>query len=220
VNHYQHCWVDGSAIKLNHSKAVCVGRNYAQHAKELNNPIPETPLLFLKPSTAFAPMGPQFVIPSDTSCHHELEIAVLIGEILQSATADEIQRAVIGFTVGLDLTLRDRQQQLKEKGHPWELAKAFDGSLPLAPFVPVAQCGDWIQLNCELFVNGQLRQQGIAQDMLTPIVPLIEYISRYFTLLPGDVVMTGTPAGVAALQSSDDVRLTFNGVHTFQTRVV
>ncbi len=216
---YQHRWLDGSAIALMHSKAVCVGRNYAQHAKELNNPIPETPLLFLKPSTAFASLSPQFVIPSDTACHHELEIAVLIGHTLTNATVADVQRAVIGMTVGLDLTLRDRQQQLKEKGHPWEMAKAFDGALPLAPFIPVADCGDWTQLNCQLIVNGAVRQTGVASDMLTPIVPLIEYITRYFTLLPGDVVMTGTPAGVAALNRGDDVSLSFLQRYSFDTRV-
>lgn len=216
---YQHRWIDGQLIGLGVSKAVCVGRNYAQHAQELNNPIPETPLLFLKPSTAFVALQPEFSIPSDTACHHELEIAVLIGETLRQASATDIQRSVIGLTVGLDLTLRDRQQQLKDKGHPWEMAKAFDGALPLASFVPVARCGDWTSLQCQLTVNGALRQNGQASDMLTPIVPLIEYITRFFTLLPGDVVMTGTPAGVAALQSGDTLSLEFLQQFRFETRV-
>jgi len=218
VSAYQHRWVDGALINLPHSKAVCVGRNYAQHAKELNNPIPETPLLFLKPSTAFAPLQPSFAIPRDSACHHELEIAVLIGASLRQADSAAIQRAVIGMSVGLDLTLRDAQQQLKEKGHPWEMAKAFDGALPLAPFVKVEQCGDWTRLQCQLDVNGVVRQHGDAADMLTPIIPLIEYITRYFTLLPGDVVMTGTPAGVAALQLGDKLSLRFANM-TFDTVV-
>lgn len=217
---YQHRWFNGDVYAHGPSKAVCVGRNYAQHAAELNNPIPETPLLFIKPSTAFVALQPEFSIPSDTACHHELEIAVLIGETLSGANSESIKRAVIGFSVGLDLTLRDRQQQLKEKGHPWEMAKAFDGALPLAPFIPVSKCcGDWTQLQCQLTVNGAVRQIGLASDMLTPIIPLIEYISRYFTLLPGDVIMTGTPAGVAALQSGDQLALDFEQKYRFESQV-
>ncbi len=216
---YQHRWLKGDGEMPSPGKAVCVGRNYAQHAAELNNPIPETPLLFIKPSTALVDLQPGFAIPRGSACHHELEMVALIGETLSHATPEMIQRAVIGFTVGLDLTLRDVQQRLKEKGQPWEMAKAFDGALPLAPFIPVTQCGDWTQLSCQLTVNGTVRQSGSASDMLTPIMPLIEYITRYFTLLPGDVVMTGTPAGVAALQSGDVLTLEFEKKFRFDSVV-
>jgi len=216
---YAHHWLGNVACDYPLGKAVCVGRNYAAHAKELNNPIPETPILFLKPATSFVPLSPSFSIPGNRGeCHHELEVSLLIGERLTQASESDAMAAIAGVGLGLDLTLRDWQQKLKAEGKPWELAKAFDGSLPLSPFIRRAQLRDLSTLVFSLDVNGQLRQQGNTADMLTPIPTLLSYISRHFTLMPGDIVMTGTPAGVANMQNGDRLTLSILD-HTFHAEV-
>lgn len=204
---YQH-FLDGKKLDLPVGKVVCVGRNYAEHAKELNNPVPTAPILFMKPSTALVALEPGFDIPpGQGECHHELEMAVLIGQPLKNADAAAAQVAVLGYGIGLDLTLRDLQSRLKEKSHPWEIAKAFDGANPLSGFVGASRIADPEQVDIELCVNGQVRQRGNTSDMITPVFALLAYMSRHFTLLPGDVVMTGTPAGVAALHAGDQLTL-------------
>ena len=200
--------LDGQPFAYAVGKMVCVGRNYAEHAKELNNPVPSSPILFIKPSDAAVPVSPSFSIPADRGAvHHELEIAVLIGQRLQNADDSEVQAGIAGVGLGLDLTLRDVQDGLKSKGHPWEIAKAFDGACPLTPFVNAERVSDWQALNLTLLRNGQLQQQGNSADMLFPVLPLIAHISRIFTLNPGDVIMTGTPAGVGPLQPGDELEL-------------
>ena len=189
-------------------KIVCVGRNYAAHAKELNNPIPSEPILFIKPASSAVDLSPSFSIPENQgSVHHELEIAILIGQPLVKADEDEVAAAIAGIGLGLDLTLRDVQAILKEKGHPWERAKSFDGACPLTGFVSVAQFseGDWQSIGLKLEKNGQLQQQGSSADMLFAILPLIAHMSEHFSLQPGDVILTGTPAGVGPLEIGDDL---------------
>ncbi|MBK9187005.1 MAG: fumarylacetoacetate hydrolase family protein [Moraxellaceae bacterium] len=217
---YQHQWVDGSAIGLPVGKAVCVGRNYAAHAKELGNAVPQTPILFLKPSTAIVPLSPSFTIPNDRgSCHYETEIAVLIGKTISSIDADDVAEAIAGYGLALDLTLRDVQNQLKAQGYPWEVAKAFDGACPLSPFIKPEFVSDIKHTEFSLMVNGEPRQQGFSHDMITPVYALIAYISQIFTLQAGDIVLTGTPEGVAALQRGDKLVLSMLG-QMFETEVV
>ncbi|MBK7299429.1 MAG: fumarylacetoacetate hydrolase family protein [Moraxellaceae bacterium] len=217
---YQHQWVDGSAIGLPVGKAVCVGRNYAAHAKELGNAVPQTPILFLKPSTAIVPLSPSFTIPNDRgSCHYETEIAVLIGKTISSIDADDVAEAIAGYGLALDLTLRDVQNQLKAQGYPWEVAKAFDGACPLSPFIKPELVTDIKHTEFSLMVNGEPRQQGFSHDMITPVYALIAYISQIFTLQAGDIVLTGTPEGVAALQRGDKLVLSMLG-QMFETEVV
>lgn len=221
---YQHTRVDGSVIDLPVGKAVCVGRNYAAHARELGNAVPETPILFLKPRTAMAPLSPDFAIPADRGgCHHETEIAVLIGRTAKNISLDEAPGVIAGYGLALDLTLRDLQNQLKKQGYPWEVSKAFDGACPLSPFISPEAMGDVTTAELALTVNSEARQHGQAQDMITGIYELVAYISRIFTLEPGDVVLTGTPEGVAALAGGDRLVLTLgNGgkaLATFTTAV-
>lgn len=217
---YQHQWLNGDACNLPTGKVVCVGRNYAEHAKELNNPVPSSPMLFMKPASAIVPFGPQFAIPTDRGeCHHETEIALLMGATLTRATPDQVVAAIVGLGIGLDLTLRDVQAKLKEKGHPWEQAKAFDGACPLTPFVPVAEFADFTDLAVSLQVNGEQRQQGNSQQMLYPILELVAYMSGLFTLAPGDVILTGTPAGVAPLLPGDRLVATLDQRYPFESRV-
>ncbi|MFT5260914.1 MAG: 2-keto-4-pentenoate hydratase/2-oxohepta-3-ene-1,7-dioic acid hydratase in catechol pathway [Gammaproteobacteria bacterium] len=189
-------------------KVVCVGRNYAAHAKELNNPIPDSPILFIKPASSVVPFGPDFSIPKDQGrVHHELEIAILIGKALSHASTEHVAESIAGFGLGLDLTLRDVQDRLKEKGHPWERAKSFDGACPLTRFVSLSSsCKiDQPPFGLTLKKNGQLQQQGSSADMLFPILPLIAHISAHFNLQPGDVILTGTPAGVGPLEAGDSL---------------
>ncbi|GGB98252.1 isomerase/hydrolase [Marinobacterium zhoushanense] len=205
---YQHKMADGSAIALPVGKVVCIGRNYAEHARELNNEVPSEPLLFMKPSSALSPMEEPVRVPRDMgSVHFETELAVLIGERLSHVDEQAAQHAIAGIGLGLDLTLRDVQDKLKAKGHPWERAKAFDGACPLSAFLTPASVGDLTDVELRLSVNDQVRQQGNSAQMLTPILTLISYISQWFTLEPGDVVLTGTPAGVGALQPGDKLRV-------------
>ena len=218
---YQHHWQSGEAIELPVGKVVCVGRNYAQHAKELNNPVPSEPLLFLKPATSVTAFVEGIRLPQfGGSCHFETELALLIGGELCNASADEVLPAVAGVGLALDLTLRELQSQLKDKGHPWEKAKAFDGSCPLSPFVSAGQVVNWTDIKLTMHCNGELRQRGNSADMLTPVADLLAYISRYFTLQPGDVVLTGTPAGVGELQSGDLVTAALTGLLSAETKVL
>jgi 2-keto-4-pentenoate hydratase/2-oxohepta-3-ene-1,7-dioic acid hydratase in catechol pathway len=200
--------LDQQAYPHGVGKVVCVGRNYAAHAKELNNPIPNSPILFIKPASSIVPFGPDFSIPKNQGCvHHELEIAILIGKKLTRATEEQVADSIAGIGLGLDLTLRDVQAKLKEKGHPWELAKSFDGACPLTEFVSVSlpSKDDWQSIGLKLEKNGLLQQQGSSAEMLFPILPLIAHISAYFSLQAGDVILTGTPAGVGPLTVGDSL---------------
>ncbi len=205
---YQHRYLDQSQLELPAGKVVCIGRNYLEHIRELNNAVPETPILFIKPSTALVTLSEPICLPSDRgSCHHEVELAVLIGQKLCNTDIVAARQAVAGYGIALDLTLRDLQNELKQKGHPWETAKAFDGACPLSPFLKPESIPDPQAVALSLHINGELRQQGNTQQMMLGIFALIAYISTHFTLLPGDVVLTGTPAGVGPLRSSDQLLL-------------
>lgn len=204
---YRHRFSDTesgvSVLELPAGKVVCVGRNYAEHARELNNAVPAEPMLFIKPATSLVRMEEPFLIPrGQGDCHVETEMALLIGETLTKGDDDKVLSAIAGVGIGFDLTLREVQNSLKQQGHPWEKAKAFDGSCPLSAFVSPEGIA-WNDVNLQLMRNGQLQQNGNSGDMITPVAELLAYICRFFTLCPGDVVMTGTPAGVGPLVSGD-----------------
>ena len=195
------------------SKIICVGRNYAEHARELGNEIPESPVLFLKPPSSVVTL--EQGIRWNTAlgeCHYECELSIRIGQRLKNATSEQAKAAIAGITLGLDLTLRDLQNQLKAKGQPWERAKAFDGACVLGQWLAPDMLSDYSNASFELQVNQELRQQGNTADMLFGVVELLVDISQVFSLEPGDVVMTGTPAGVGALQSGDQLKMTLNTV--------
>jgi 2-keto-4-pentenoate hydratase/2-oxohepta-3-ene-1,7-dioic acid hydratase in catechol pathway len=217
---YQHRDLAGGPLNLPVGKVVCVGRNYLEHIRELNNAVPETPILFMKPATALVGLDRPIRLPKGRGeCHHEVELAVLVGWDLRDTDAATARRAVAGYGVALDLTLRDLQNELKKKGHPWEIAKAFDGSCPLSPFLVPEALPDPQAAELALRANGELRQQGNTRLMMVGIFELMAYISTHFTLRPGDVVLTGTPAGVGPLRSGDVLTLTLAS-HDFTTRVV
>ncbi|MCB1768318.1 MAG: fumarylacetoacetate hydrolase family protein [Candidatus Competibacteraceae bacterium] len=216
---YQHRYLDGSSLHLPVGKVVCIGRNYLDHIRELNNPIPETPILFIKPTTALVALNQPIQLPVGRGeCHHEVELAVLVGQLLQNAEAKTARQAVAGYGVALDLTLRDLQNELKKKGHPWETAKAFDGSCPLSLFLKPEALPHPQAIDLSLRVNGEIRQQGNTQQMMVGIFELMAYMSTHFSLQPGDVVLTGTPAGVGPLTSGDVLILNLAG-YEFSARV-
>ena len=195
------------------SKIVCVGRSYADHALELGNAVPESPVLFIKPPSSLATLQQGIRWNSALGdCHHECELCLRIDTDLSQATDPAKALAAVGaVTLGLDLTLRDLQNQLKAKGQPWERAKSFDGACVLADWVDVAEISDWQAVNYSLQVNGETRQNGNTALLLFPIAELVANISQAFSLKAGDVIMTGTPAGVAALKAGDQLSMTLQG---------
>ena len=218
---YQHKYVDGTNIHFPVGKVVCIGRNYAEHAKELDNPVPTEPLLFIKPGSCVVPLEGGFAIPTERgSVHYEAEIAVLIGKPLSAKPSrEEVLDAISGFAPALDLTLRDKQAELKTKGLPWEIAKSFDGAAVIAPFVVSSTFADVTDIGIRLSINGEVRQDGNSAQMLNPIVPMIQYMAGCFSLQAGDVILTGTPAGVGPLNVGDEVVLELAGVNRFESVV-
>jgi len=191
------------------SKIVCVGRNYAEHAKELGNAIPDRALLFIKPPSSLGSLT-QGVSWNQAlgECHYECEICLQIAHPLSQETAPAKALEAIGAgTLGLDLTLRDLQGDLKSKGEPWERAKAFDGACILADWIEADEIGDLQELELILNINGVDRQHGFTKDMIFDIGTLLVEINKSFSLEVGDVIMTGTPAGVGALRANDQLTM-------------
>lgn len=206
-------------------KIVCVGRNYAAHAKELNNPIPQQPLLFIKPSSCLVELAQPLHIPSNQGAvHFELELAVLIGESLENPSAEQAFSAISGLGLALDLTLRDLQDILKQKGHPWERAKAFKGACPVSEFVRPSQLqiknsDDLQNLEFKLNLNNQVQQLGQTKQMLFSIIDLIQNASQAFSLQKGDILLTGTPEGVGMLNQGDKLECSLESAICINTCV-
>ncbi|MEX5926179.1 fumarylacetoacetate hydrolase family protein [Providencia hangzhouensis] len=217
---YQHRDWQGALLDFPANKVVCVGSNYAKHIKEMGSATPEEPVIFIKPETALCDITQSIVIPKDFgSVHHEIEMAILIGMPLKNADEDRVSRSIAGYAVALDLTLRDLQAKFKKAGQPWEKSKSFDGSCPISGFIPVSSPNDLQNVQLSLEINGEVRQEGSTRDMITPILPLISYMARFFTLRAGDVILTGTPEGVGPLASGDMLKLSIND-HSLTTRVI
>ena len=194
------------------SKIVCIGRNYAEHAAEFDNDVPDRPLLFLKPPNTLAGHGDTVTLPADKErIDHEAELAVVIGEQCRNVDAAEAMDVVAGFTCLNDLSNRDDQN----KEQNWVRGKAFDGSAPMGPVLadPEDVPDD---AAVELRVNGDLRQEGSRDQLFFDVPTLIEEITTYLTLEPGDVISTGTPAGVGPLEDGDTVEVYVEGVGTLE----
>lgn len=198
-------------------KIVCVGRNYVEHAKELGNVVPQRPLLFMKPPSAVIGDGDAIVLPSDSArVEHESEIGVVIGRRLRHAQAEEVLGALAGVTCVNDVTARDLQ---KTDGQ-WTRAKGFDTFCPVGPrLVPLDELPPPRELEVVCRVNGTERQRGRAADMAFDIPTLVAYISRIMTLEPGDLIATGTPAGVGPLAAGDVVEVEVSGVGVLRNPV-
>lgn len=189
-------------------KLVCVGRNYAKHAQELHNAVPEEPVLFIKPDSALLPPGHDLYLPEfSNELQYEAELCVKIDQPCRHVEERFAPRYYSQITVGLDFTARDLQAELKSKGLPWEKAKSFDGAAFLGTWVSKKELAYWPLVDFQLAINGKIVQEGDSRDMLFGVDALISYISRFFTLKTGDVIMTGTPAGVAKLSRGDELRV-------------
>ncbi|MDX3774438.1 fumarylacetoacetate hydrolase family protein [Chromatiaceae bacterium AAb-1] len=218
---YQHKTAAGEAIDLPVGKVVCIGQNYQDHIAEMQSKTAAEALFFIKPATALCPMAPSFAIPVDRGAvHNETEIAVLLAKPLSRAAPQDVAAAVWGYTLALDLTLRDVQAQLKQLGRPWEVAKGFDGACPVAGFISAEHIVHPQQLDFSLKVNGEFRQRGNSANMIRDIARIISEMSQHFTLQAGDIVLTGTPAGVGPLQPGDQLQLQLAGLLNVTTQVI
>ncbi len=194
-------------------KIVCVGRNYAKHAEELGNEVPEFPLIFLKPASVLIHSGDKIIHPlySD-EMHYEAELVLLITEQIKNADSEEALKAIGGYAVGLDMTLRDIQSKLKAKGHPWTLAKVFDGSAAVGDFVSAEKFNPTFEEFIELKLNGETRQKSQLKNMIFRPAKIVKYISKKMTLEEGDLIFTGTPAGVGKTVPGDRLKASVNGL--------
>ena len=185
-------------------KIICIGRNYTKHIEELQNERPEEPVVFLKPDSAILLKQYPFVIPEFSSdIHHEIEIIVKISKVGKYIEPKFAYKYYDEISVGIDFTARDLQKQLKDKGLPWEKAKAFDGSAVIGEFLPKKDFSSLESINFELTNNGKIVQKGNSSFMLWKIDELISYVSQFFTLKIGDIIFTGTPEGVASVKPND-----------------
>ena len=184
-------------------KILCVGRNYSEHAKELGNAVPENPVIFSKPDTALIKNNEPFYHPDFShDIHHEVELVIKISKMGKKIQPKFARNYFTEIGLGIDFTARDVQSKLKEKGLPWELAKAFDGSAPIGEFINV-EGKDLANINFSLTKNGQLVQQGNTAQMIFPFEEIVSFVSQYFTLKVGDLIYTGTPAGVSKINIGD-----------------
>lgn len=188
-------------------KIICVGRNYAAHIEELDSERPKEPVLFLKPDSAVILKNNPFIIPEfSNDVHYEVEVLVKIKKIGKYIDQKFAHKYYDEIGLGIDFTARDVQQQLKDKGLPWEKAKAFDGAALVGNFLPKTEFKDVDDLHFQLTQNGEVKQNGHTALMLWKIDALIEYISKYFTLKIGDIIFTGTPAGVGKVYPNDELK--------------
>lgn len=209
---------DGGVFPARH--VWCVGRNYADHAREMGaDPTLEAPLFFSKPATALIQPGVVDYPEQTRELHHEIELVVFLSGGGRHLSADQARRAVYGYAVGLDLTRRDVQARAKAEGKPWALAKGFDQSAPVGPIVPAARWQPEADARIALEVNGELRQSARLGEMIWPVAELIARLSDEVTLYPGDVLYTGTPAGVGALQRGDRIEGRIDGLPPLVLRI-
>ena len=199
----------------------CVGRNYAQHAKEMGSEIPSEPFIFLKPPTAIVGTGDSVRIPPvSTDLHHEVELVVLIDKVMKDVSRTEALDGVAAVAVGLDMTLRDVQAVAKREGKPWSVAKGFDTSAPVGPLLRVDRIGRISDLTFTLKVNGEVRQRGEWSGMIFSVAELLSWLSTIFTLRPGDLLFTGTPEGVGRVVPGDLLEAVIQGYEESLLQVV
>jgi len=185
-------------------KIFCIGRNYSAHIEELKNERPDRPLIFMKPATALLREEKPFYIPEfSQNVHYECELVIRIGKHGKAIEPQFVDRYIDGYSLGIDFTARDVQDQLKSKGHPWEIAKAFDYSACIGTILPVTEPKDWSQVQFQLLKNGDTVQEGDSAQMIFSVKEMIVYLSQFFTLQKGDLIFTGSPAGVAQVHPGD-----------------
>jgi 2-keto-4-pentenoate hydratase/2-oxohepta-3-ene-1,7-dioic acid hydratase in catechol pathway len=207
-------------ISVQVGKIICVGQNYARHAAEMNSEVAAEPVLFLKPPTALVGHGGKvFLPPASSEVHHELELVVAMGRGGKGIRESEALDYVDSYAVGLDMTARDLQQKAKESRGPWSVAKGFDTFAPLGPLVAARKIADPQSISLYLTVNGELRQEGSTSDMVFSVAQIIAYASTVFTLMPGDLIYTGTPEGVGPVRDGDVLEAGGDGLSPLRVRV-
>ena len=214
--------VQGDSKRFAVNRIYCVGRNYADHAREMgHDPDREPPFFFMKPATAIVTDGKNMAYPSlSNDVHHEIEMVVALGKGGANIPADRALDHVWGYGVGLDMTRRDLQGEAKKMGRPWDTGKAFDQSAPCSALVPVSQCDHLTKGRIHLKVNGQIKQDGDLAMMIWNVPDTIAYLSTLFTLMPGDLIFSGTPAGVAAVARGDVLEGHVDGLPVLKTTMV
>ncbi|MEY2623554.1 MAG: hypothetical protein RLZZ101_789 [Pseudomonadota bacterium] len=214
--------VVGDSKRFPVNRIYCVGRNYADHAREMgHDPDREPPFFFMKPATAIVTEGHDMAYPAlSKDVHHELEMVVALGKGGSNIPVDQALDHVWGYGLGLDMTRRDLQGEAKKMGRPWDTGKAFDQSAPCSALVPVSQCGHLSKGRIYLTVNGQVKQDGDLAMMIWNVPETIAYLSTLFTLMPGDLIFSGTPAGVAAVQRGDVLEGHVDGLPVLHTKIV
>ena len=213
--------VQGRADPVVVGKIICMGRNYVDHISELNNQRPAAPMFFIKPATALCSLADPIVLPSySQKARHELELALLIGKTFKQAKpSPDLLEMVAAYGVSLDVTLQDVQDRCKQNGHPWEIAKGFDGSCPVSQFVAKANIANPQDLHMRMTVNGELRHNDSTKLMIWTIVEILAAASTYFTIEEGDLVLTGTPAGVGSLNHGDVLEMEIAGLGVHHSSV-
>jgi fumarylpyruvate hydrolase len=214
--------VAGDTRRFAVNRIYCVGRNYADHAREMgHDPDREPPFFFMKPASAIVTDGADMQYPSlSNDVHHEIEMVVAIGKGGTNIAADKALEHVYGYGVGLDMTRRDLQGEAKKMGRPWDTGKAFDQSAPCSALTPVAQCGHPSQGSVRLMVNGEVRQEGDLNQLIWNVPDTIAYLSTLFTLQPGDLIFSGTPAGVGPIKKGDVLEGEVVGLPVLKTRII
>jgi fumarylpyruvate hydrolase len=216
--------VQGSSDLFPIHRIYCVGRNYVEHAKEMGFSGREPPFFFAKPADAAMPVpegetGEMPYPPATRDLHHEMELVVAIGRRGANIAAADAPAYIWGYAAGLDMTRRDLQGEMKKLGRPWEVGKSFDFAAPIGPIKPVTQCGLVTAGRIQLSVNGKPRQDSDVSKLIWNVNETIEHLSKYFELAPGDLIFTGTPEGVAAVQPGDLMEGSVEGVGTIRVRV-
>lgn len=201
-------------------KIICIGRNYVAHAQELKNEVPSEPVFFMKPDTAILPQGRTFYIPDfSNEIHHEAELVLKICKEGKNIAPEFASRYYDQITVGLDFTARDIQQRQKEKGLPWEPAKAFDHSSPVGQFIPISELKDASTIPFSMTKNGETVQSGTIREMIFSFDQIISYVSRFVTLRKGDLIFTGTPKGVGPVYAGDILELFLEGQSLLRVKI-
>jgi 2-keto-4-pentenoate hydratase/2-oxohepta-3-ene-1,7-dioic acid hydratase in catechol pathway len=216
---YAHRFYKSGPSSLAVGKVVCIGKNYLAEPHEPVNTTDDFPVLFMKPACALVPMAKEVKVPDYSPCYYEVELAILIGSKLHRADEDNVKQGIAGYAVALDLTLKELLDDLKQKGRPWEMAKAFEGACPISPFVKPNGLSHPKETNIQLAINGRVRQKASTELMIRNPFELVSLISQYFTLHPGDVVLTGTPPGGGLLPYEASLTITLNDCYEFQTTV-
>lgn len=213
--------ISNSAKKLAVGKIVCVGRNYVAHAKEMGNEVPKFPIIFLKPASNLVFDNDEIVHPTySNEMHHEVELVLLIGNTIKNANDLETEDAIYGYAVGLDMTLRDLQSELKEKGKPWTLAKCFDTSAVISNFTLSSDYELKGNENIELSINDEIRQNSTIDKMIFSPIEIVKFISSRMTLEKGDLIYTGTPAGVGKVVKGDKITCSISNIGSLSNKVI